>query len=90
MNWKAPTALNVITPIQETKAYQSIFAEGEAKGKAEGKVDVLKRQLRRRFNVLPTWAAQRIDAASITQLDTWLDGIFDAPSLEGLIGGERN
>ncbi|WP_367113016.1 hypothetical protein [uncultured Thiodictyon sp.] len=28
--------LNLVTPIQETRAYQSIFAEGEAKGKAEG------------------------------------------------------
>ena len=65
MNWKAPTALNVITPIQETKAYQSIFAEGEAKGKAEGKADDLKRLLRRRFNAMPAWATQRIDAASI-------------------------
>ena len=94
--------LNVITPIQETKAYQSIFAEGKAEGearglakgkaegKAEGKADDIKRLLRRRFNVVPAWAAQRIDAASITQLDAWLDGIFDAPSLEGLIGGEHN
>jgi len=98
--------LNVITPLQETKAYQSIFAEGEAKGKAEGeakglakgearglakgKADDLKRLLRRRFNGLPAWAAQRIDAASIAQLDAWLDGIFDAPSLDGLIGGEGN
>ena len=82
--------LNVITPIQETKAYQSIFAEGEARGLAKGKADDLKRLLRRRFNGLPAWAAQRIDAASIAQLDAWLDGIFDAPSLEGLIGGEHN
>ena len=90
--------LNVITPIQETKAYQSIFAEGKAEGKAEGearglakgKADDLKRLLRRRFNAMPAWAAQRIDAASIAQLDAWLDGIFDAPSLEGLIGGEHN
>ena len=90
--------LNVITPLQETKAYQSIFAEGEAKGEAEGearglakgKADDLKRLLRRRFNGLPAWAAQRIDSASIAQLDAWLDGIFDAPSLDGLIGGEGN
>ncbi len=86
--------LNVITPIQETKAYQSIFAEGkaegEARGLAKGKADDLKRLLRRRFNAMPAWAAQRIDAASIAQLDAWLDGIFDAPSLEGLIGGEHN
>ena len=86
--------LNVITPLQETKAYQSIFAEGEAKGEAKGlakgKADDLKRLLQRRFNVLPAWAVHRIDTASIAQLDAWMDGIFDAKSLEGLIGGERN
>ena len=41
--------LNLVTPIQETRAYQSIFAEGEAKGKA----NTLKRQLTHRFGPLP-------------------------------------
>ncbi len=35
-------------------------------------------------------AEQRIDAASIAQLDTWLDGIFEAQSLEALIGSAPN
>jgi hypothetical protein len=39
---------------------------------------------------MPAWAEQRIDAASIAQLDAWLDGIFDASSVEALIGTERN
>jgi predicted transposase YdaD len=94
--------LNLVTPIQETKAYQSIFAEGwdegKAKGKAEGKVegkaegkaDTLKHLLRRRFDTIPAWAEQRIDAASIAQLDTWLDGIFEAQSLDALIGSAPN
>ena len=82
--------LNLVTPIQETKAYQSIFAEGKVEGKAEGKAEDLKRLLKRRFNTLPPWAAQRIEAASIAQLDVWLDGIFDAQSLEALIGSEPN
>lgn len=47
--------LNLATPIQETKAYRSIFAEGMDEGKAED----LKRLLKRRFNTLPPWAAQR-------------------------------
>ena len=84
--------LNLVTPIQETKAYQSIFAEGEikgeAKGEAKGKAETLKRLLRRRFETMPAWAVQRIDAASIAQLDAWLDGIFDASSVEALIGTE--
>ena len=90
--------LNLVTPIQETRAYQSIFAEGEArgeaKGKAEGKAEgeakgkasTLKRQLTHRFGSVPAWAEQRIDTAAVAQLDIWLDGIFDAASVEDLIG----
>jgi hypothetical protein len=84
--------LNLITPIQETMAYQSIFAEGktegEAKGKTEGKADTLKRQLTRRFGALPDWARRRIESAPVAQLDLWLDGIFDTASAEDLIGRE--
>ena len=88
--------LNLVTPIQETKAYQSIFAEGraegEAEGKAEGKAEAksedLHRLLTRRFGELPSWATQRIESAPVEQLDAWLDDIFDASSLESLIGTE--
>jgi len=84
--------LNLVTPIQETKAYQSIFAEGEAKGKAEGeakgKAESLERLLTRRFGPLPAWATQRIEAAPVAQLDAWLDGIFDAASVAELIGDD--
>jgi hypothetical protein len=46
--------LNIFTtPLEETRAYQSIFAEGKAEGKAED----LKRLLARRFGRLPKWAA---------------------------------
>jgi hypothetical protein len=76
--------LNLVTPIQETRAYQSIFSEGEA----EGKASTLKRLLTRRFGTVPAWAERRIDAAPVAQLDAWLDGIFDAASLEHLIGDE--
>lgn len=86
--------LNLVTPIQETRAYQSIFAEGKAEGeargkaegKAEGKASALKRQLTRRFGALPAWVEPRIDAASMEQLDAWLDDIFDAASLVALLG----
>ena len=80
--------LNLVTPIQETKAYQPIYAEGKADGKAEGKAESLKRLLTRRFGPLPAGAEQRIDTAPVAQLDAWLDGIFDAASLEDLIGDD--
>jgi predicted transposase YdaD len=85
--------LNMLTPLEETKAYQSIFAEGKAKGEAEGeakgeakgKAMTLKRLLKRRFARVPTWAEQRIDAAPEAQVDAWLDAIFDATSVEDLL-----
>jgi predicted transposase YdaD len=89
--------LNLSTPIQETRAYQSIFAEGKAEGitegKAEGitegKAEDLGRLLARRFGPVPDWAIARIQAAPIAQLDAWLDGILDADHLEALIGPEQ-
>ena len=85
--------LNLVTPIQETRAYQSIFSEGEAKGKAEGeargKANTLKRQIKRRFGRLSAEAERRIDAAPVAQLDVWLDDIFDTDSVDSLLGPER-
>jgi hypothetical protein len=79
--------LNLVIPIQETRVYQSIFAEGE--GKTEGKANTLKRQITRRFGLLPAWAEQRIDMAPVEQLDAWLDDILDTDSVDRLIGPER-
>jgi predicted transposase YdaD len=84
--------LNLLTSIEDTSGYQAIkelgIAEGEAKGKAEGKAEDLTRLLTRRFGPLPAWTTARISAAPIAQLDAWLDGILDAPSLTDLIGPE--
>ncbi|CAK0775949.1 hypothetical protein CCP3SC15_530002 [Gammaproteobacteria bacterium] len=81
--------LNILTPLQETRAYQEIFAEGqadgEAKGEARGEAKSLKRLLTQRFGHVPDWATHRIDGASIEQLDAWLDGILNAESISGLL-----
>ena len=85
--------LTELVPIEETRAYQSIFAKGEARGVVKGeaigeitsKRQTLKRQLKRRFGELPDWGIERIDGADVSQLDAWLDGIFDAESVAGLL-----
>jgi predicted transposase YdaD len=88
----------VLVPLEQTRAYQDIFAkgkadgkvegeaDGEAKGEVKGKADGLKRLLRRRFGVLPRWAVARLDAAVMDQLDGWLEGFLEARSLEDLLG----
>jgi hypothetical protein len=93
-NEELRTMLPVLVPLEQTRAYQEIFAKGEAAGKADGKAegeakgkaDGLKRLLTRRFGVLPRWAVMRLDGAAMEQLDGWLEGIFDAQSLEDLLG----
>ena len=62
-------------------------AEGKAEGLAEGEAKSLTRLLERRFGPLPRPVRDRIAAASLEQLDTWLDAILDAPSLKALFGG---
>jgi len=81
---------NALTPLEETRAYREILAEGVIKGKAEGQSKSLKRLLTRRFGTLPDWSAQRIEGASIEQLDAWLDGIFDAESVIHLLGSGQH
>lgn len=61
------TMLHRLTPLEETRAYQSIFVKGEAKGEAEGVAKRLKRLLARRFGPLPPWAEERIATAQIAQ-----------------------
>lgn len=90
--------LPVLVPLEQTRAYQEIFAKGEAIGKTEGKTegkaegevkgkaDGLKLLLTRRFGALPRWVVHRVDAAAMDELDGWLLGILDAQSLEGLLG----
>jgi hypothetical protein len=38
--------------------------------------------------ICPPWAQARIDTAAIGQLDAWLDGLFQATTLEVLLGGQ--
>jgi hypothetical protein len=82
--------LKEIVPDQEARI-MSIAAEewkaegiqiGQAIGKAEGKTDMLLRQLRRRFDPLPETVMAKVRNASDDQLNEWADNILDAPTLD--------
>jgi len=60
--------------------------EGKAEGEAKGKAEILKRLLTRRFDKLPEWAEQQIDAADIAQLEVWAEAIFDVQKIAMLLG----
>lgn len=63
------------------------LAKGEAKGRVEGRIELLEQLLVRRFGEpLPDWVRPRLQAAGIEQLDAWAQGLFEARSLEDLLG----
>ncbi|NCV15705.1 MAG: DUF4351 domain-containing protein [Betaproteobacteria bacterium] len=60
--------------------------EGEQKGRQEGRLEgeqlVLQRLLTKRFGPLPNDVLGQIRSASSTQIDSWLDRVLDAASLD--------
>ncbi|UEM03126.1 Rpn family recombination-promoting nuclease/putative transposase [Skermanella rosea] len=58
-------------------------------GRAEAMAEMLLRQLGRRFGPLPEGAVRRVRGASLAELDRLADDIFDAPSLEAMLGDCR-
>ncbi len=61
-------------------------AEGKADAKAEGEALALQKLLRKRFGAVPSEVLATIASASLEQLDTWLDQVLDARSLDELFG----
>jgi hypothetical protein len=46
--------------------------------------------LKKRFGAVPPDVLAKISAASLGQIDTWLDEVLDARSLEDLFGPSTN
>jgi predicted transposase YdaD len=80
--------LQVLTPLEETVAYQQLVGIGKKEGRQEEARAILRKQLGRRFGRLPAWAATRLEQAETAQLEAWAELIFDAASLEELLGRE--
>jgi len=61
-------------------------AEGRAEGEATGKAKTLLRLLDRRFHNIPEAYRTRVLAANADQLDTWIDAVLDAESIDAIFG----
>ena len=78
--------LHVLTPLEETRAYQELVGIGEKKGRQEGEAALPRRLLVRRFGALPAWAEECLAQASLEQLETWGDRMLDAATLAEVLG----
>jgi len=59
--------------------------EGLQEGRQEGELAILRRLIERRFGPLPSWAEQRLTAASTEQLEALATRVLDAASLEEVL-----
>ncbi|MDQ5909311.1 MAG: hypothetical protein QG599_1406 [Pseudomonadota bacterium] len=86
--------LQVLTPLEETRAYQQLVGiviekgkkEGREEGEKLGRQKLLAKLIRRRFGALPRWASTRLRQADIQQLEAWADSLFEAKELTDLLG----
>jgi len=83
----------IIDPMQNT-VIKGYFLRGKEEGRQEGEQDgarreamnLLTRQLERRFGVLPEAAAQKLKTADLATLEDWSLRLLDATSLEQAFG----
>ena len=64
---------------------QEGLQEGRQEGRQEGELKVLRRQIEKRFGVMPSWAEQRLAARSLTELEELSERVLDAANLEDLL-----
>jgi predicted transposase YdaD len=64
--------------------------EGLREGLREGEVQLLLRQLQKRFGELAESVRPRVQQASREQLETWAERILDAPSIDALFADTRS
>jgi predicted transposase/invertase (TIGR01784 family) len=59
-------------------------AEGRAEGEARGEAKILARLLEIRFGAIPAALHQRIFAADVASIETWVERAFEAPDLQSV------
>ena len=67
-------------------------SEGKSEGRTEGRTEearrMLARLLTRRFGVSATEVDERLQAATLEQLEAWVDRILDVESMDALFAGD--
>jgi predicted transposase YdaD len=69
----------------EQKALQKGLQEGRQEGRQVGEMTVLRRQIEKRFGVLPAWAAENLASLSSSALEDLSERVLDAKSVEELL-----
>jgi hypothetical protein len=71
--------------IREHEFLGPLIIEAERKGRHEGELTVLRRQIERRFGPLPVWAGEKLAALPASALEDLSERVLDAKSVEELL-----
>jgi predicted transposase/invertase (TIGR01784 family) len=58
--------------------------EGREEGRVEGESRLLRRQLERRFGLLPQWASELLECAKEDELEAWSEAVLTASTLDAV------
>jgi hypothetical protein len=72
------------------KGVQQGVQQGLQQGLQQGEALALQKLLLKRFGVIPAEIVRQISSASAEQIDAWLDGVLDAPSLDAIFASSRH
>ena len=81
------TVMAYVTSIERIgieKGVQQGLLQGLQQGLQQGESKLLRKQLERRFGVLPTWASDKLKSATEQDLDSWGEAVLTAPSLDAV------
>ena len=69
---------------KENEQYITNVERFGIKGIVKGESRLLKRQLERRFGLLPEWASEQLGCAQEEDLEAWSEAVLIAPTLEAV------
>jgi hypothetical protein len=75
----------ILNDILDNKVLGREFKRGREEGKLEGRLDILRLLIGRRFGAIPHWAEERLAGCSTARLDDLTVRVLDAQSLEDLL-----
>ena len=81
---KMPIDADIMENEVIARIYRRGVQEGRQEGRQEGERTVLRRQIEKRFGVLPGWAEERLAARSTAELEELSERVLDAESIEDL------
>ncbi len=84
LNNKVWQELETIEEREKMQYVTSVERIGIAKGITKGEARILKRQLERRFGVLPEWASDQLVSAKEEELEAWSVAVLTAPTLDAV------